>query len=519
MPITINKADGLFRNELIYAVDAKSVNLDNLLVNLYLLLNYNGSRPRSIGRRGEKDTTINSLIKRIKALEVDNNGFKGFSDNSDIAEAWLRTNIINMVHRGDIEKENVSSIRPIHLEAYKERNPARNRDYFTSDQVYLMLGAKPSVREELKNFLQDGWDENTKEITANSQLDVDSLGILHLIKKSNPKFVESNSSINKIRPILMAEAELFCDDISRLLVYKKSIPRSVLIEYLKNIISFHLTLYTHKLIQFLPEMVDKGTFEVAKEFSFVVDTTNNLDSSVSELAIEDASKTYNMLFDYIKATFKVNSTLRFKELNNKDSDCLKIAFETLRNKDQAFELYFKYKWDSIFNSLDEDDQQSLIESTEFEESYFDKYTEILTKVKGAYQYKYTIQYLDQIAQKNSEAKILSQGRSKKHPRRFSLGSKLLETLIQILVLETDINSKFKCRSLFVEELLDLLRSRYGIIIDGTNEERFKEADITTLASFKENVDALKEKLRQIGFYNDLSDAYILQKIKPRYDIV
>ena len=32
------------------------------------------------------------------------------------------------------------------------------------------------------------------------------------------------------------------------------------------------------------------------------------------------------------------------------------------------------------------------------------------------------------------------------------------------------------------------------------------------------MDAFKNKLRQIGFYTDLSDATILQKIHPRYKL-
>ena len=38
----------------------------------------------------------------------------------------------------------------------------------------------------------------------------------------------------------------------------------------------------------------------------------------------------------------------------------------------------------------------------------------------------------------------------------------------------------------------------------------------TLRHIKENMNALKNKLRQIGFYTDLSDASSLQKIRPRY---
>ena len=51
-----------------------------------------------------------------------------------------------------------------------------------------------------------------------------------------------------------------------------------------------------------------------------------------------------------------------------------------------------------------------------------------------------------------------------------------------------------------------------------NEQRFENADLNTIEAFKENVEAFKNKLRQIGFYNDLSDAFILQKIRPRYEI-
>lgn len=518
MSISISKADGIFRNELIYTVDVKAVNMDNVLVNLFLLLENNGSRPRAIGRRTTTNSSVDLLLTRIDALETEQDGFEGFKANRDIAETWLRTNVVNMVNRGDSDKESLSSLRPIHLEAYKERNPNRNRDYFTSDQVYQMLGAKPSVSQDLKCFLQEGWDSTTNQITNSDLLDVDSLAILHLIKKSKQKFVESSTAFNRVRPILKADAELFCDDISRLLVYKKVIPRSVLIEYLKNVISFHLTLYTHKLIQTLPEMVDQGSLDVKSDWSFVVDASSNLDSELAPIAIEDAARTYDMLYDYIKATFKINTMMQYKKLEMNDSQNLETALKAFKEKDQKFESYFEAKWDMLYNTLDADDKSSVDALVEFEDSYFDRFIEIITKVKGAYQYRYAVQYLDHIAQKNSDARILSQGRSRKHPRRFSLGSKLLETLIQILVLETDAEGKLQCQSLFIEELIAKLRSRYGIILNGLTEERFKNADINTHLAFKSNVEFLKERLRQIGFYNDLSDAYILQKITPRYNL-
>ena len=61
----------------------------------------------------------------------------------------------------------------------------------------------------------------------------------------------------------------------------------------------------------------------------------------------------------------------------------------------------------------------------------------------------------------------------------------------------------------------IVRERYGLIINGITENRFKDANVNTHLAFKENVEAFKHKLRQIGFYDDLSDAYILQKVRPK----
>ena len=180
------------------------------------------------------------------------------------------------------------------------------------------------------------------------------------------------------------------------------------------------------------------------------------------------------------------------------------------------EAYFEGKFSTIISNLDEEERKELMEFVQYEDSYFDKYVLTLLKAKGAYQYKYYGQFIDNISMKNTEYKFLADGRSRKHPRRAVLGSRLLEVLIQLLVLEPDDKGGFYSRTLSIDELISKLRERYGIIINGLTEKRFENADVQTHLAFKENVEAFKNKLRQIGFYSDLSDAYILQKIRPRY---
>lgn len=109
-------------------------------------------------------------------------------------------------------------------------------------------------------------------------------------------------------------------------------------------------------------------------------------------------------------------------------------------------------------------------------------------------------------------------RSRRHPRRGAMGSKLLETIVQLLVLKEDGKGSYTSNSLSIEELAKKIRQRYGLIINGIDEPRFANADVQAHAAFKENMDAFRNKLRQIGFYSDLSDACILQKIRPRYKI-
>ena len=71
----------------------------------------------------------------------------------------------------------------------------------------------------------------------------------------------------------------------------------------------------------------------------------------------------------------------------------------------------------------------------------------------------------------------------------------------------------------IDSLLDFLKTRYGICIDCLPEgSGYRIPSIQDRSALRKNKEIFKNRLREIGFYQDLSDAYITQNIYPRYKI-
>jgi hypothetical protein len=98
----------------------------------------------------------------------------------------------------------------------------------------------------------------------------------------------------------------------------------------------------------------------------------------------------------------------------------------------------------------------------------------------------------------------------------------VEPMLQIAVLKIAGEGPlgYQTEEIRVEDLLLFLRERYGLYIDRLPPgEGFDEASIEDREALRNNKQAFKSKLREIGFFQDLSDAYITQHVTPRYRIV
>lgn len=100
-----------FMNKDILFVDAKSVRLDRVLTNLFVKM-YTDGCPVTLSYR--KEYTIDVLKDNMGKLE-DMGYFHGVKDNPEGVEDWLRSSMLELVNRGNIIKEHVSTLKPLHI--------------------------------------------------------------------------------------------------------------------------------------------------------------------------------------------------------------------------------------------------------------------------------------------------------------------------------------------------------------------------------------------------------------------
>jgi hypothetical protein len=334
MAIKLRTEDQEFRNPLLFIIEAKGIDLNRLLLNLFMLIKYNGAMPRP--RIGTRTFTPEFITDRFIKME-EQGMVEGFKTYKDQVHWWVMTNLLDLVNRGKPGDEAVASLKAVHLNSYKFRNARQVRDYNSSQQVFAMMRESPlDLVKLLKDFLEEGWDTMTKSPGKSRLLDLDILGILRIVEgvKDEP----TSDNFKPPRCLCQGQARMFCDDVRRILVYKSAVPRHVILEYLKTIIGLNIGLYLFKLFKMLPDYVNRGErhpdcvncpvspksdnpyAKCPYHSEFVVDCGDNPNTRISDLAKHDAAWLYGRMHDYIRATFSINMALQYLGLTRrKDS--------------------------------------------------------------------------------------------------------------------------------------------------------------------------------------------------------
>lgn len=549
--MSLSKRDREFRLPKISYLDFKQLEMDRVLTAFFARLAHNGFPSRL---RRKVELTVESFVEEF--LEHPE-WFTGFKDHREVLERWVETHLLDVVNRGK-SNQAVAAPRPLHGFTYRFRNPKHSRDYGAAQHLYEMLagardGAGQKAIEHLNHFFFQGHDKVTGKADTGALLDVETQALLRLLDQVEDA-PDTKSGRESFAPLCVGAADLLAEDIQRLLFYQRFIPRSVMVDYLKILIAFHLGLYHLKLLKLLPALVrkkgsdptcaagacpmdakspDNPFGDCPYRVGLLVDVAGQPGTPMAARAVRSADTHYRRIPPFVRAYFATKKLDEFAtdlvrrgKLPKPASGDFSVG-EVLQFLDAPLraerEKFFGQRISSLLEETsgakDAELDPELKAVTEMGLSEFDAYIEMIVALRGGFHRQYIVECLDSLLLKNRSGAALAQGRTKNAPRRFVLDSRLLEVLLQIAVLKPGGAEGFHTGELRVDELLVFLRERYGLFIDQLPRgDGFATTSIEDRRALRDNVRAFTGRLREIGFYRDLSDAYVTQTITPRYRI-
>lgn len=551
--MTLSSKDRAFNSKKVSYLDFKQIEMDRVLTALFARLAHDGF-PSRLKRRFELS------VEAFVAEFLDHpEWFTGFPQHREILERWVETHLMDVVNRGR-SNQAIAAPRPLHGFTYRFRNPKHSRDYGAAQHLFETLyhardGAGQTAIEQLNRFFFQGHDKITGRIDGEAVLDVETQALLRLTEQVEDA-PDVRGGRDSFAPLCVGAADLLAEDVKRLLFYERHIPRSVMVDYLKVLLAFHLALYHLRLFKLLPALVkrrggdptcapaacpmdprsrDDPHGDCPYRIGIFVDVAGQLETNSGRLAARSADAHYRRIPSFVKAYFTFKKLDEFAESLIKTGklprppkgeelgvgEVLQLLEPLHQDERQKFfgaRVYALVQDSAGSPEADLDPEIKAVLDLKLPE--FDSYIEMLVALRGDFHRQYITECLDSLLMKNRPGALIAQIRTRGAPRRFIMDSRLLEVLLQIAVLRQDTPAgPFYTGELRIEALLKWLRERYGLFIDRLPQaDGFGALSIQDRAALRENMAAFTARLREVGFYRDLADAYVSQTVTPRYRI-
>lgn len=553
--MALRRRDTEFKHLGVSYLDFKRVQMDRVLTGFLMRLNHKGLTSRLVRR---KDLFVKEFADEFTD-PVNADRFQGFAEHPDMARRWVETQLLDVVNRGKPTQE-VAGLRPLHGLTYRFRSSRHSRPYGADAQLYEMLrharGPLGALAlEQLRAFFFTGLGTAASALAQKAPVDIETQAVLHLnsqVKADSPHTVKGWYSAP---PLCVGQADLLADDVVRLLSLKDLLPRITMVEYLKILFAFHLALGQFKTMKLLPVAVARSAADPACGHDRCPATTTAQDplagcpfrvglfmdvagvpgTPAAALAEHSAEHWLRRIPDFVRASYTVRKLDEFAEHlvgQGKERrsalghftvpELLRFGTDDYR---KARDEFFGSRLTAILDDTPVDEQPEEVRPL-LDESMglapFEKYLEVLMAYRGPYHHKYIFQAIDSLLLKNRPGAAIAQPHGGR--RRFVLDSALLEVLVQVALLRLNPRGgsspyTHHTVSLRLDEFLALLRDRYGLYVDRLpTTDGFGPAGLEEESALRANADAFTTRMREIGFYDDLSDAYLTQVITPRFSI-
>ena len=566
----LSRQQKLFKMDALLPLDANNLDVDEAVTRLLVYLRTNGRQIRNTFKPPFMDETLDAETPKavVAALVEDGSAqIQGIDDPArrELITNWLESHFALMSRRGKSAGGDyrMGGLRPLHFNVIKLFNPkVKRQDRYLSDWLFNvihqdnLLYANPDSL--FKRFFGEGvkffgesdlrTDEAAlKALAAADRLDIELLFLLRMTERFEVDKFGTRAQDQVIAHSFLCpeQVELMREDLGLLFLYKDSIPRRELINYMTTLMVFHAALYFFQVVKIANHAVAEGELPPARgecpkagearhhapfELTLFCDLANGHNPTVKELS----ETCYQDLFKEVERYFRSGYTLKKLEefaasylspaqKKQTGKDYVGLLLEAFRNHDDLNGYFNRDINDVIQAARDPDTEQDdpdiarIIEvCNQRKLDKLDTFVEILLHFQYGTlreQHRKLIAGLCGIDQERGL--LAGKGRVK---RRFVLGNELLEVLIQLAVLrERQSDNRFETHPIQIRDFVDWLAGRYGLLVDRLGPAAATESEQVNRALAR-NHDALKTRLRQLGFFVDLADASNSQVIEPRFTI-
>jgi len=532
----ISKSHKAFRWVPAMPIDANNIILEQAFARFLVLVRTKG---RPITSTTKETLHPENLVQIVREDSTHFQGIDGDPQRQRFLEQWLATEFTTSIKAGmgHAGKERIANLKPIHMSTIKLLDPRiRSQDRDLSVFLYnvfrdtdLIIGENSLLLPYLTKGTTPFGDHDLRlNESEAAKLDVETLLLLRLLEHFKTDLPDNRKRVQPHTFLCPAQQQLMINDTARLLVYKDVIPRRELIEYLISLFSFHAALYCIRSFSIVLKLVEGKKYRCAKckgikQDSFqllcecdhhpdiFVDLTNGQDKTCEELARQKVAQHYGIMFRYFRAHYILKKLDEFAATFPGYKDSIEEVISLVEHKD--LDGYFRTKLAEVTQVEEGSEQDPEIKAIlDLKLDPLDAFVEILYHKTFKSRSRNHKSLMASLCGLNREDGFLHGGRGKR--RKYVLGNQLLEILVQLAVVGAR-GDRFITQPLTVAEFVKWLRQRYGILIDTTGEPNDSPEVARALEA---NYNALKARLRQLGFFTDLSDASISQVIKPRFPI-
>lgn len=495
--------------------------------------------------------------------------FAGFDEDKEIGilEEWLKTSVFRLKERGASDK--VLGIRPLHFMTYRVDLPKWNRLINIPEFIAAILHRnstgdnlvsdpdEPFALQSRKNLLWERFGQgiinesqhfsNAEKDKYDDQVELDieallSVRVSELLKPPKEVTVKAGAKgglIPSLDPLAPRQAKIFRSDFSSFLrgYSSQSIPVRVFGDCVLCLMSLNLTTYFLCHAAALNHLYDSGewlddtrTTERNRQWELGIypDLTGGKNRKSRELAklsyarhSESMSKQLRAMIGFRLLDFYLRNRQDIAELKNlrnaKGVEQLKLL--ALGHQPSNHRIYEAVQGvaSADLSVLEQeqpdkqwpDDLLTIVQDPSL--SPFDRLVELLASTQRNPREQF-LKFFISVSRRNLDSGLLAGKSGSSEDNYYTIGTQLLETLVQLLVL--DPNKPTNLRNLDIYDFVEQLKVRYGIWIDKPPPGLDTSFEANSAA--QANLEALKEKLRQLGFFTAVTDARRMQRLKPRY---